>query len=291
MGVLGAFVFAAQMVNFAIPATGSSGHLAGGLLLAILLGPSPAFVVLASVLTVQALFFADGGLLALGCNVFNLAFWPATVGVALQRWLAGSRATGARATAAVVAAAVASLELGALGVVVQTRLSGRADAPLRELALLVLGIHLPIALVEGFVTAGVVRLVARIAPERAAAKAISRFPALAALAAATLFAGTVGASLASSRPDGLEWSVARALGPAQPAPHVSGVGGFLAQLQERVAFLPDYAFAGVPRRAGVDPGASAAGLIGALVVASAVLGIGGASALFRRGRSRAPKDP
>jgi cobalt/nickel transport system permease protein len=63
MGVLGAFIFAAQMINFTIPGTGSSGHLGGGMILAILLGPAAAFLTLASVLTVQALFFADGGLL------------------------------------------------------------------------------------------------------------------------------------------------------------------------------------------------------------------------------------
>src|SRR5512134_3802351 len=79
MGVLGAFLFAAQMINFTIPATGSSGHLGGGLLLAILLGPAAAFLAIASVLTVQALFFADGGLLALGCNLFNLGFIPAFI--------------------------------------------------------------------------------------------------------------------------------------------------------------------------------------------------------------------
>ncbi len=72
MGVLGAFIFAAQMINFTIPGTGSSGHLGGGMILAILLGPHAAFLVMASVLTVQALFFADGGLLALGCNIWNL---------------------------------------------------------------------------------------------------------------------------------------------------------------------------------------------------------------------------
>ena len=79
MGVLGAFVFAAQMINFTIPATGSSGHLGGGMLLAILLGPYAAFLVIASVLTVQALFFGDGGLFALGCNIFNLGFFPCFV--------------------------------------------------------------------------------------------------------------------------------------------------------------------------------------------------------------------
>src|SRR6266542_3809044 len=150
MGVLGAFVFAAQMVTFAIPGTGSSGHLAGGTLLAILVGPSAAFVVLASVLTVQALFFADGGLLALGCNVFNLGFWPCFVGIALHRRIAGGGGVGgARATAAALVASVASLELGALGVVAQTRLSGRAEVPVAELAALMAGIHLPIAIVEG----------------------------------------------------------------------------------------------------------------------------------------------
>ena len=76
MGVLGAFIFAAQMINFTIPATGSSGHLGGGMILSILLGPYAAFLVMASVLVVQALFFGDGGLLALGCNIFNLGFWP-----------------------------------------------------------------------------------------------------------------------------------------------------------------------------------------------------------------------
>src|SRR5512136_1061958 len=79
MGVLGAFIFAAQMINFTIPATGSSGHLGGGLILSILLGPHAAFLTIASVLVVQALFFADGGLLALGCNIFNLGFIPAFI--------------------------------------------------------------------------------------------------------------------------------------------------------------------------------------------------------------------
>src|SRR5574340_291504 len=76
MGVLGAFIFAAQMINFTIPATGSSGHLGGGMILAIVLGPYAAFLVMSSVLTVQALFFADGGLLGLGCNIWNLGMYP-----------------------------------------------------------------------------------------------------------------------------------------------------------------------------------------------------------------------
>ena len=79
MGVLGAFIFACQMLNFTIPGTGSSGHLGGGLILAILLGPYAGFLVMAAILAVQALFFADGGLLALGCNIFNLGFFSCLV--------------------------------------------------------------------------------------------------------------------------------------------------------------------------------------------------------------------
>ena len=75
MGVMGAFIFAAQMINFTIPGTGSSGHLCGGMLLTALLGPYAAFLTLISVLLIQCLFFADGGLLAFGCNVWNMAFY------------------------------------------------------------------------------------------------------------------------------------------------------------------------------------------------------------------------
>ena len=77
MGVLGAFIFAAQMINFAIPGTGSSGHLGGGIMLAILLGPHAAFLVIASVLVVQALCFADGGLLAATFSISDSSrvFW------------------------------------------------------------------------------------------------------------------------------------------------------------------------------------------------------------------------
>ncbi|MCL1896227.1 MAG: energy-coupling factor ABC transporter permease [Clostridiales bacterium] len=76
MAVSGAMVFAAQMVNFTIPGTGSSGHIAGGILLAALLGPFAGLLALSAVLVIQCLCFADGGLLALGCNIFNIAVIP-----------------------------------------------------------------------------------------------------------------------------------------------------------------------------------------------------------------------
>ena len=76
MGIMGAFVFAAQMINFTIPGTGSSGHLCGGMLLTALLGPYAGFLTMIGVLFIQCLLFADGGILALGCNIWNMAFPP-----------------------------------------------------------------------------------------------------------------------------------------------------------------------------------------------------------------------
>ena len=73
MGVMGAFIFAAQMINFSIPGTGSSGHLVGGILLSAILGPWAALITLASVLVIQCLVFADGGFMALGANILNMA--------------------------------------------------------------------------------------------------------------------------------------------------------------------------------------------------------------------------
>jgi cobalt/nickel transport system permease protein len=135
MGVLGAFIFAAQMINFTIPATGSSGHLGGGLLLAILLGPHAAFLTIASVLVVQSLFFADGGILALGCNIFNLGFFPAFIAYPLiYRNIAGNKPGRARLTGAAIIAAVAGLQMGAFAVVLETVASGISSLPFPPLS-------------------------------------------------------------------------------------------------------------------------------------------------------------
>jgi cobalt/nickel transport system permease protein len=166
MGVLGAFVFAAQMINFTIPATGSSGHLGGGLLLAILLGPSAAYLTIASVLMIQALFFADGGLLALGCNIFNLGVFPAFIAYPLvYKKLVGRDPRQSRMVAASILAAVVALQFGSLGVVMQTVLSGVSALPFDTFLLLMQPIHLGIGVVEGVVTALVVSFIYQARPE------------------------------------------------------------------------------------------------------------------------------
>jgi cobalt/nickel transport system permease protein len=241
MGVAGAFVFAAQMLNFAIPGTGSSGHLGGALLLAILLGPEAAFLVMASVLAVQALFFADGGLLALGCNIFNMAFFPAFVAYPLvyRRIVGGARElrAGTVFTGALLAAVV-GLQLGALAVVLETTLSGVTDLPFSTFLLLMQPVHLAIGVVEGLVTAAVVLFVYRAQPElleRAAARRSLRGlrlgPLVVAFAVAAVVAGVGLSRLASTRPDGLEWSVAGAgtgaSGAASPGLSAALVGALI----------------------------------------------------------------
>lgn len=276
MGVLGAFIFAAQMINFAIPATGSSGHLGGGLLLAILLGPEAAFLVLASVLTVQALFFADGGLLALGCNIWNLGFYPAFIAYPLiYKPLLGNAGNRSRAMVAVMVAAVVGLQLGAFSVVLETTWSGIAELRFTTFALLMQPIHLAIGVVEGLATAAVVAFVVRARPEAvrlsggSGSKAVSLRPVLTGLLVATVLLGGLLSWFASTRPDGLEWSIAKLTGQGEI---VAGSGAHqeLAKIQEKTALLPDYGFKTTAPETATAPvvrgGRTVAGLVGGVLV-------------------------
>jgi cobalt/nickel transport system permease protein len=290
MGVLGAFVFALQMINFAIPGTGSSGHLGGGLLLAILLGPWAAFLVIASVLAVQALFFADGGLLALGANLFNLGFLPCLVAYPLFfRPLAPAGASRTRTGIAAVVAAVVALQLGALGVVLQTVASGISSLPSGPFLALMLPIHLAIGLVEGIATAALVLFLVRARPDLVpAAPGPVRRRGLAGLAVTAALVAGVLSWFASPQPDGLEWSIARAAGTAELKAPEEGVHGHLATLQARFAPLPDYDLPGAkPAHEGeaawpeVSAGTSFAGLVGAFVT---LLLVAAAAFILRRRR-------
>jgi len=248
MGVLGAFIFAAQMINFAIPGTGSSGHLGGGLILAILLGPYAAFLVISSVLTMQAFFFMDGGLLALGCNIFNLGFFPAFIAYPLiYRVIARDQHGTSRALVAALVAAVAGLLLGALSVVLETRFSGISELPFNTFVLMMVPIHLAIGVVEGLATAAVIAFVARARPEAlqttpSAATSASRRPVMIGLAIAAVVMGSVMSWFASTHPDGLEWSIAKVAGKDEVSGAMGSVHRNLAELQKKTAFLPGYGF-------------------------------------------------
>ncbi|AMV73810.1 nickel ABC transporter membrane protein NikMN [Desulfuromonas sp. DDH964] len=308
MGVLGAFIFAAQMINFTIPATGSSGHLGGGMILAILLGPYAAFLTMASVLTVQAFFFADGGLLALGCNIFNLGFFPCFVAYPLiYKKIVGDNPGEKRILLGAVVAALVGLQLGALNVVLETVASGISSLPFTTFVLLMQPVHLAIGLVEGLVTATVVLFVWKSRPEilelTAEARPFGTLPirkVLVGLLATAVVTGGALSWFASAHPDGLEWAIQGVTGREELDAPEHGVHGWLAGLQESLAFLPDYGFrttsagpepevatTGAEAWPAVDAGTSLSGLVGGVLTLAlaAIVGL----VLKRRaqpGRSR-----
>lgn len=154
MGVLAAFIFAAQMMNFPV-AGGSSGHLIGGALAAILLGPWAGMLVMTAVLGVQSLIFQDGGLSALGANVLNMAILGVLVGCAVFRLpvMACGPRRGVVLFAA-FAAGWASMMVGAFAVAVQLALSG--TSPWGVVVVAMLGIHALLGFIDGLITAGAI---------------------------------------------------------------------------------------------------------------------------------------
>ena len=282
MGVLGAFVFAGQMINFSIPGTGSSGHLGGGMILAILLGPHAAFLVVASVLVVQALFFADGGLLALGCNIFNLGFFPCFVAYPLIfRKIAGRNPTAVRLWLGCTMAAIVGLQLGAFGVVLEPVFSGVSELPFRAFVLVMQPIHLAIGLVEGLVTATVVAFVWKARPEVLSMVSMPEPTGnyqfrrvLIGLIAATVVTGCMMSWFASTHPDGLAWAMFKTSGTEELESPEHGVHASLAGIQETTAFLPDYAFASEEvepeeessgKWPAIDAGTTVSGLVGGIL--------------------------
>lgn len=304
MGVVGAFIFASQMINFTIPGTGSSGHIGGGMILAVLLGPHAALLVMASVLTVQALFFADGGLLALGCNIWNLGIYPCFVAWPfVYKPLAGDGRSPRRILLASVASGIVGLQMGAFSVVLQTLLSGRTALPFTTFLLMMQPIHLAIGIVEGFVTAGVVNFVRAVRPEILAdsassvplASGISLRNLLIGFAALAILTGGALSWFASSHPDGLEGSIAKITGKRELPGQDKGIPAALKSVQEKTAFLPGYGFkppANGPRSKedapswpAVDAGTSVSGLIGGGLVLVVAFAIGWVIRAFRRNRS------
>lgn len=163
MGVLAAFIFAAQMMNFPV-AGGTSGHMLGGALAAILVGPWAAIIIMTSVVGVQALVFQDGGLAALGANVFNMGILTALVGFAIYRGAAAmSRGNRQTLLAGAFAAAWITVMLAAFLTSAQLALSG--TSPWSVVLPAMLGVHALIGLGEGAITAGAVAFVLSTRPD------------------------------------------------------------------------------------------------------------------------------
>jgi cobalt/nickel transport system permease protein len=293
MGVLGAFVFAGQMINFTIPGTGSSGHIGGGILLAAILGPYPALLTLASVLLIQCLFFADGGLLAYGCNVFNMGVIACFFAYSLifKPIVKGGISKGRIVLASVLAVA-AGLQAGAFCVVLETLFSGVTELPFGTFLLLMQPIHLAIGIVEGLVTGAVLCYVHAIRPELLdSAEESAPVPAgiplkktILSFIVLALVTGGLLSLFASAYPDGLEWSMEKTAGTAE-LEREGAVYEAASSVVEATAFMPDY---GLPNdEEGSALGTAAAGIIGSGITVLIACGIGVLIRLGRNSRNKA----
>jgi cobalt/nickel transport system permease protein len=162
MGVLAAFVFAAQMLNFPILG-GTSGHLIGGSLLAILLGPMAASLTMTTVIIAQALFLQDGGLIALGANIFNIGTVTCFSGYAVYWLLGGGNSGGKRLLVAGFLAGWVSLLVSSACCALEMGLSGAI--PLRIGMTAMLGYHSIVGVFEGILTAGVLSFLFKVRPD------------------------------------------------------------------------------------------------------------------------------
>ena len=311
MAVASALVFAGQMINYTIPGTGSSGHLCGGMMLSALLGPQAGFLSMVVILAIQCLFFADGGLLALGANCWNMAFYGCFVGYYLL-WRPimrsklfgklGAKAAGRiKIVLASILGCVITLQLGAFSVVLETSLSGVTELPFGAFVGIMQPIHLAIGLVEGLITSAVLLFVYEARPEllmdvdtsdRTVRSRCSLKTTCIILAVVVAIVGGGLSLVASSNPDGLEWSMfgnaesgySENMGLDEENYGVSGGAADAAgSIQEKTAFLPDYAFSDSDSAAGT----TVSGLVGSAIVAGAAALICMAGGFFRKKKAAA----
>jgi cobalt/nickel transport system permease protein len=212
MGVMAAFIFASQAINFPV-AAGTSGHLLGGALAAITLGPWAATLIMTAVIVTQGLLFQDGGLLVMGWNILNMGVLTAFAGYAgyalMQRLFNGNVRT--RLPSAFVGAWV-SVEVGAVATAFELAVSG--TSPLNIALPAMAAVHALIGLGEGFITTGAIALLQSIRPEvlSAGERAPGRNSALFVIGSLVVIMVVVLLSpFASAHPDGLE-SVAQTVG-------------------------------------------------------------------------------
>jgi cobalt/nickel transport system permease protein len=192
LGVMGAFVFAAQMINFPV-GIGTSGHLVGGALLAFTLGPAPAMVVMSAILMIQALVFQDGGILALGPNLLNMAILGVLAGyLPYALWGAGKWRKGA-----IFAGATLSLMVSAVCALAELLLSGvRMSGPVLGISLALFAVS---AVLEGAITLTVMQALEALEP-----KAVYRPRTAGVLALSAILLAAVGVLFASTHPDGVQ---------------------------------------------------------------------------------------
>jgi cobalt/nickel transport system permease protein len=255
MGVMAAFIFAAQMINFPV-AGGTSGHLLGGALAAIVLGPWAGMLVLTAVVAVQALLFQDGGLVVMGANILNMGIITSAIGYGLYRSMAGQSRIIKLSAAGV--AAWLSVMAGALFTAIQLWLSSTSQLAVVIPAML--GVHALIGLGEAFITVAALSFIMQTRPDllgegSESAQASRNWVYIGGLIALVV---VLFSPFASSDPDGLE-RVAMNIGfidAGQSAPY---------------SIIPDYT---LPFLGETAFSTIMAGIIGVIVVGAVILLIG-----------------
>jgi cobalt/nickel transport system permease protein len=272
MGILAAFIFAAQMLNFTV-AAGTSGHLIGGALAVILLGPWAAVLTMTTVVSIQAVVFQDGGLLVMGANILNMALIAPLVAYGVYRGLmalAGGRRWGLFIGG--FAAAWFSVVISAVATSVELAFSG--TALLGVTLPMMAGVHILIGIGEGLITVGALAFIATVRRDllELEGKTIRGFG-WAAVGLIIALTVTFFAPLASEYPDGLE--------------RVAEDVGFIDQaLDAPYEIIPDYVFPGI---AADSPLATVlAGVVGTVLVAG--IGLGLALVVIRLRRRPASRE-
>lgn len=264
-GILAAFIFAAQMLNFPV-ASGTSGHFIGATLAFVVLGPSLGLLVMTAVVVLQALLFQDGGLLVMGANIIGMGIAPGYLSYLIVR--SAQRLSPRAQTAATAVAAWSSVMIAALVVTLLLLFSG-VTTPFPALPAM-LGVHALIGVGEALITVGALRFVQQTRPDLLTAdgRESARGSWVVVGLVLTLLV-VLAAPLASGHPDGLEW--------------VAEQTGFLDAARDApYQIFPDYTIPGLGE---TSLSTILAGVIGAL--ATAVLAAGTAGALLRQRRNAA----
>jgi cobalt/nickel transport system permease protein len=255
MGIMAAFIFAAQMINFPV-AGGTSGHLLGGALAAIVLGPWPAVLVMTAVIAVQALLFQDGGLLVMGANILNMGILTAAVGYGLYR-LVANRGKGLKLVGAGLAAWL-SVMTAALATSLELWLSGTAGLEIVIPAMM--SVHALIGIGEALITVAALAFIMQVRPDLLPGekKTVKGGLGWAVVGLLIALAVVVISPLASADPDGLE--------------RVAEDMGFLAAGQASpYEIIPDYT---IPFLGETPLSTIVAGAIGVLVVLAIIYMLG-----------------
>ena len=255
MGVMAAFIFAAQMINFPV-AGGTSGHLLGGALAAITLGPWAGMLVMTAVIAVQALLLQDGGLLVMGANILNMGLITVAIGYGLYRGASKSNRT-VKLTVAGIAAWL-SVMAGALFTSLQLWLSG--TSPLQVVIPAMLTVHALIGLGEALITVAALTFILQTRPELLGSSSESAKGSRGWVLVGVLISLAVVllSPLASADPDGLE--------------RVAGDLGFLGKgVSAPYQILPDYT---LPLLGNTPLSTIVAGMIGLVVVGAVIVLLG-----------------